>query len=50
MRELSLNVMDVAQNSVRAEASLVFITVEESDKSDFLKITIKDNGCGMTEE
>ena len=42
--------MDVAQNSVRAEASLVFITVEESDKSDFLKITIKDNGCGMTEE
>ena len=42
--------MDVAQNSVRAEASLVFITVEESDKNDFLSITIKDNGCGMTEE
>ena len=50
MRELSLNVMDVAQNSVRAEASLVFITVEESDKNDFLTITISDNGCGMTEE
>lgn len=42
--------MDVAQNSVRAEATLVFITVEESDKDDFLAITIKDNGCGMTEE
>ena len=50
MRELSLNVMDVAQNSVRAEASLVTITVEESDKDDFLTITIGDNGCGMTEE
>ena len=42
--------MDVAQNSVRAEATLVYITVEESDKDDFLNITISDNGCGMTEE
>ena len=50
MRELSLNVMDVAQNSVRAEASLVEILVEESDKNDFLTITIRDNGCGMSPE
>lgn len=50
MRELSLNVMDVAQNSVRAEASVVRITVEESDKNDSLVISIADNGCGMTEE
>ena len=50
MRELSLNVMDVAQNSVRAEASLVRITVEESDKEDRLSIIIADDGCGMTEE
>ncbi len=50
MRELSLNVMDVAQNSVRAEATLVEILVEESDKNDFLTITIRDNGCGMTPE
>lgn len=50
MRELSLNVMDVAQNSVRAEASLVTITVDESDKNDRLEISIGDNGCGMTQE
>jgi signal transduction histidine kinase len=50
MRELSLNVMDVAQNSVRAEASLVRITVTESDKDDKLTIQIADDGCGMTEE
>lgn len=50
MRELSLNVMDVAQNSVRAEATLVHITVLESDKDDSLSITISDDGCGMTEE
>ena len=42
--------MDVAQNSVRAQAALVFITVEDSDKNDSLTITIEDNGCGMTEE
>ena len=50
MRELSLNVMDVAQNSVRAEATLVRITVTESDKDDRLTIEIADNGCGMTQE
>lgn len=50
MRELSLNVMDVAQNSVRAEANLVRITVTESDREDNLTIEIADNGCGMTEE
>ncbi len=50
MRELSLNVMDVAQNSVRAEASLVILTVTESDREDKLVISIEDNGCGMTEE
>jgi anti-sigma regulatory factor (Ser/Thr protein kinase) len=50
MRELSLNVMDVAQNSVRAQASLVYITVTESDRDDRLTIRISDNGCGMTDE
>ena len=50
MRELSLNVMDVAQNCITAKATLVTITVTESDTHDFLKITVKDNGCGMTKE
>ena len=50
MRELSLNVMDVAQNSVRAQASVVRITVNESDRDDRLSIEIADNGCGMTAE
>ncbi len=50
MRELSLNVMDVAQNSVRAQATLVEIAVTESDLRDNLTIVISDNGCGMTDE
>ena len=50
MQELSLNVLDVAENSVRADASLVEITVEEDTAADRLAITIRDNGKGMTRE
>ena len=50
MRELSLNVMDIAQNSIRAGASLTTIRVEESVPTDTLAITVEDNGCGMSEE
>ena len=50
MRELSLNVMDIAQNSIRAGASLTTIRVDESVPGDTLSITIADNGCGMSEE
>ena len=50
MRELSLNVMDIVQNSVRAGASLITVQVAESEKHDTLTITITDNGCGMSAE
>ena len=50
MQELSLNVLDVAQNSVSAGASLIEIGVAEDTVADRLTIVIKDNGCGMTEE
>lgn len=50
MTEISLNILDVAQNSVRAEASFIEISVEADTKTDRLTVTIKDNGCGMSEE
>ena len=50
MRELALNVMDVAQNSITAGASLVRLTVQEDSAADRLSITLEDNGCGMTQE
>lgn len=50
MQELSLNILDIAQNSVKAKASLITITVNESLNADTLTITIADNGCGMSEE
>ena len=50
MTEISLNVLDVVQNSVRANATLVEISVIASNTSDTLTISIKDNGCGMSKE
>jgi len=50
MTEISLNVLDVANNSIRANASLIEITVCVNSKLDVLTVTITDNGCGMTQE
>ncbi|MBQ6384911.1 MAG: ATP-binding protein [Lachnospiraceae bacterium] len=50
MPEISLNVLDVAENSTRAQASLVTITVEADTAADHLTIVIADDGCGMTPE
>lgn len=50
MTEISLNVLDVVNNCVRANATLIEITIEASTIKDRLCITIKDNGCGMSEE
>ena len=47
MQELSLNILDVAENSVSAGASLIEITVELDRRGDRLTIAIGDNGCGM---
>ncbi len=48
MKELSLNILDVAENSVKAGAALTQIILDENDDS--LSITIKDDGCGMSKE
>lgn len=50
MPELSLNVLDVAENSTKAGAKLVEITVDADTAADRLTIYIKDDGCGMTKE
>ena len=48
MRELALNILDIAENSVKAGASLVRVLVEAKDGR--LTIEISDNGCGMDAE
>jgi hypothetical protein len=49
MRELSLHILDVLQNSLEAGATLVELTIEEDLTADRLIITIRDNGRGMDE-
>ena len=45
MKELSLNILDIAENSVKANASLIQISLQETDG--ILTLVIADNGCGM---
>ena len=50
MPELSLNILDIAQNSIRANAKLIQIIVTADTQKDILHISIVDDGCGMTQE
>ena len=50
MKELSLHILDIAENSVKAEASLIEIEISEDTGKNLLTIAIKDNGVGMSEE
>ena len=48
MKELSLNILDITENSTKAKADLVGIEILED--ADTMRITITDDGTGMTEE
>lgn len=48
MKELSLNILDVAENSVKAGAALTQILLTEEGNT--LTLEIVDNGCGMDED
>lgn len=48
MRDISLHILDIAENSVRAEADLIKIIIEENKTKDIVNLEIIDNGKGMT--
>lgn len=50
MKELSLHILDIVQNSVAAGARLIMLDLIEDVNTDLLEFSIKDDGCGMTEE
>lgn len=50
MRELALHILDIAENSISANATEIKIIIEEDLVKDFLRIVIQDNGKGMNEE
>jgi hypothetical protein len=50
MKELSLHILDIAQNSISANAKTLYIIIEENTVSDALTISIVDDGVGMSEQ
>ncbi len=50
VRELSLHILDIVQNSIEAGAGTVAISVREDEENDLLTIEVEDDGPGMPEE
>ncbi len=50
MDDISLHVLDIAENSVRAEATRIEIVLTRDVKNDLLSVVLVDNGRGMDPE
>ena len=50
MKDLSLHILDVAENSIRAEAKRIEISIVEDVENDVLTLEITDDGKGMDPE
>jgi len=50
MKDLSLHILDIVQNSIRAKAKLIGIEITELRKDNQLIISITDDGSGMNPE
>ena len=50
MRELALNILDIAENSLSAGAKLVQVRVEADFAADTMRISVRDDGRGMSAE
>ncbi len=50
MEELALHILDLAQNSLVAGATMLAIFIDENIKTNTLTIIIEDNGRGMDSE
>lgn len=49
MKELSLHIMDILQNSIVANATLITVEIKAQSSRDWMCISIRDNGRGMDE-
>jgi hypothetical protein len=50
MLTLAAHILDIAENSVRAGATLIEISIDEDSQKDELTIEIRDDGHGMSQE
>ena len=50
MEDLSLHILDIAQNAIRADAKKIIIKIMEDEVEDKLILSIEDDGKGMDEQ
>lgn len=50
MKELSLHILDIVQNSISAGSSIIKVTIDEDTATDKLVISIEDDGKGMDKQ
>ncbi len=48
MKDLSMHILDIVQNSIRARASRIDIEINENYNTNAYTLTVKDNGIGMS--
>lgn len=50
MREISLHIMDIVENSIGANGKNIYLEIDENKKNNRLKVIINDDGSGIDEE
>ncbi|GHV72356.1 histidine kinase [Bacteroidia bacterium] len=50
MKDLSLHILDITQNSISAKATLIQILITEDIEHNRYELVIEDNGSGMSQE
>lgn len=50
MKDISLHILDIAENSIRAGATKIIVDIFEKPGKDLLGVSITDNGPGMDED
>ena len=50
MQDLSLHILDIAENSITAGAGRITVKISESRKVNLLTLEVSDNGRGMNED
>jgi signal transduction histidine kinase len=50
VRELTLHLLDIAENSIAAGAKTIKISVIEDTQKDILRLSVEDDGKGMDAE
>jgi hypothetical protein len=48
MRDLSLHLLDLMENSIRVEATIIAVTIVLDPERDLLRIAVEDNGPGLS--